>query len=65
MAEVEELPPARVPEEREESEEESAEAEDPKESSKKSKDDLKETLHLIEEATGQKMLQFEDEEDEE
>lgn len=65
VAEVEELPPARVPKEREESEEESSEAEESKESSKKSKDDLKETLHLIEEATGQKMLQFEEDDEEE
>lgn len=59
VASVEELPPVRFPdpeEEEEESEEEESEV-DPRE-------DTKETLRLIEEASGQRMLDFKDEDDE-
>lgn len=59
VASVEELPPVRFPdpeEEEEESEEEESEV-DPRE-------DTEETLRLIEEASGQRMLDFKDEDDE-
>ena len=62
MAEVEELPPARLPEEKEE---ESTDTEVPATNRKSEEEDLKETLHLIEEATGQKMLEFKDDDEDE
>lgn len=57
VASVEELPPVRFPDPEEEKSEEEESEVDPRE-------DTEETLRLIEEASGQRMLDFKDEDDE-
>lgn len=59
VASVEELEPTRFPEAIEEDDED-----DEEKTSYDSKKDMEETIRLIEEASGQKMLEFKDEEDE-
>lgn len=61
VGDIEELPPTRLPE-HEEVETDEEEVSDDKKS--KEQDDLMENLHLIEEATGQRMLKFDEDEDE-
>ncbi|MDO5016975.1 MAG: DNA gyrase/topoisomerase IV subunit A [Porphyromonas sp.] len=61
VAKVEELEPQRLPERETATEDETDEEENDNELTAEA--DLKETLHLIEEASGQKMLNFGDDED--